>query len=217
MTAPSKRKLGNGKLYRLTQEWGSRDSVSLYLQRCQVATPDELVKAAWCHVQELRPHILKVVDYGAGNGRFAHHGSYEEYIGYEIDSSLFSNLKLPERALLLNECAFSGEVVDADVCIGNPPFVRNQDLPTGWRRRASDVLYRRTGVCISGLANAWQYFFLLSMASTKESGLCALIIPYEWVSRPSAKPIREYIRANRWNVKVYRLVDTTFNSVLTTS
>jgi type I restriction-modification system DNA methylase subunit len=29
--------------------------------------------------------------------------------------------------------------------------------------------------------------------------------------------IREYIVANAWNVSVYRLVDTTFNSVLTTS
>jgi hypothetical protein len=103
------------------------------------------------------------------------------------------------------------------LCIGNPPFVRNQDLPLGWRQHASSVLHRRTGLVISGLANAWQYFFLLALASTKPNGLIALIIPYEWVSRPSAKALRDYISVQGWDVSVYRLVDTTFGSVLTTS
>jgi hypothetical protein len=124
---------------------------------------------------------------------------------------------LPKNARLINRCAFSDNIEDADVCIGNPPFVRNQDLPVGWRQRASEVLKRRIGVTISGLANAWQYFFLLSLASCRDDGACALIIPYEWVSRPSAKALRDYIIAQRWNVSVYRLVDTTFDSVLTTS
>ena len=44
-----------------------------------------------------------------------------------------------------------------------------------------------------------------------------LIIPYEWVSRPSARALRTFIEKQSWEVNVYRLVDTTFNSVLTTS
>jgi hypothetical protein len=206
-----------GKLDLLTRTWGDRDSVSLYLQRCQVETPDELVRATWRHIHDSRRDIGKVVDFGAGNGRFARHGSYRQYIGYEIDASTFSKAQLPAGASLVNQCAFSEEITDADVCIGNPPFVRNQDLPRGWRQHASSVLNQRTGVTVSGLANAWQYFFFLSLISTHDSGLCALIIPYEWVSRPSAEAIREYIRAQGWNVSVYRLVDTTFRSVLTTS
>jgi hypothetical protein len=95
--------------------------------------------------------------------------------------------------------------------------VRNQDLPLGWRQRVSTILEQRTGVALSGLANAWQYFFLLSLATTKSNGLVALVIPYEWVSRPAAKLLREYISRQKWNVSVYRLVDTTFDSVLTTS
>lgn len=71
---------------------------------------------------------------------------------------------LPNHARLINRCAFSDDIEDADVCIGNPPFVGNQDLPVGWRHRASEVLKRRTGLTVSGLANAWQYFFLLSLA-----------------------------------------------------
>lgn len=208
---------GQGRLDLLTRSWGNRDSVSLYLQRCQVETPDELVQATWRHIHESRPDVGKVVDFGAGNGRFSRHGRYREYIGYEIDSSMYQGAQLSDRARLINQCAFSEKVIDADLCIGNPPFVRNQDLPPGWRQHASKVLYQRTGITISGLANAWQYFYFLSLVSLQDSGLCALIIPYEWVSRPSAKAIRDYIRDNHWNVNVYRLIDARFSSVLTTS
>jgi Eco57I restriction-modification methylase len=204
-------------LRRLTSAWGTPDSVSLYLQRCQVATPERLVEATWRHVHDVRSEVEKVIDFGAGDGRFARHGKYRSYIGYEIDSRLCKGGLLPSNARLVNRCAFSDDVADADVCIGNPPFVRNQDLPSGWRQNASQVLQRRSNVAISGLANAWQYFFLLALASVHAEGLCALVIPYEWVSRPSSKAVREYIAAQKWNVAVYRLVDTTFNSVLTTS
>jgi hypothetical protein len=201
----------------LTRDWGAWNTVSLYLDRCQVDTPPELVTATWKHVNSMRSKVGKVVDFGAGDGRFARHGNYSLYLGYEIDPDRCNNARLPSNAALLNRCAFSDEIDDADVCIGNPPFVRNQNLPEGWRQKASDVLLRRTGVSLSGLSNAWQYFFLLTLASSRDRGLCALIIPYEWVSRPSAKALRNYISEQHWNVSVYRLVDTTFESVLTTS
>ncbi len=201
----------------LTRDWGDWDSVSLYLDRCQVDTPRELVRAAWDHVNLLRTRIGKVLDLGAGDARFAVGGTYEEYIGYEIDAERCANAQLPDGARLVNRCAFSDEIEDADLSIGNPPFVRNQDLPTGWREQASNVLRRRLGINVSGLANAWQYFFLQSLASLKDDGLCVLVIPFEWVSRPSARALRDYIAHQRWEVNVYRLIDTTFDSVLTTS
>jgi len=157
------------------------------------------------------------VDYGAGDGRFGRAGQFDSYIGYEIDSTRCKLLDLPQGGKFVNQCAFTEATADADVCIGNPPYVRNQDLPPGWRQRATEILRERSGIELSGLANAWQYFFLLSLVSTKENGLVALVIPYEWVSRPSAAVIREYIRASGWSVKVYRLRDETFPRVLTTS
>ena len=44
-----------------------------------------------------------------------------------------------------------------------------------------------------------------------------MVIPYEWVSRPSSSPIREYIRAKKWNVAVYRFRERIFPGVLTTA
>lgn len=205
-------------LRRLTRGWGTRAAVSLYLGRCQVDTPDDVVSKVWQHVYERRPApVGKVVDFGAGDARFAKGQSYLRYFGYEIDPRRSPRESLPKQAILLHQCAFSESIDDADICIGNPPYVRNQDLPTGWRQRVTDSLLARTGVRLSGLANAWQYFFLLGLASTKHDGLVALLIPYEWVSRPSARGLREFIQRHGWEVRVYRLRDETFDRVLTTS
>ncbi|MFP3532138.1 hypothetical protein SB768_22645 [Burkholderia sp. SIMBA_043] len=190
---------------------------SLYLGRCQVDTPPDLVKSVWQQVTARREKIGKVIDFGAGDGRFALYGEYENYVGYEIDQRRIGGASLPTNAEIRNICAFEEMVSDADVGIGNPPFVRNQDLPLGWAKHASSIIRERTGVQMSGLANAWQYFFMLSLASTKANGLAALVVPYEWVSRPSAKALRQYIQDNSWGVSVYRLCDSTFKRVLTTS
>ena len=192
-----------------------QDMATPYLEKCQVDTPVSLVRAAWRHVGRYRQHIGKVVDFGAGDGRFSRFGNYERYIGYEVDKTRCR--PVGSNAKIINSCAFERQVVDADLCIGNPPFVRNQDLPSEWRVRVADLLRERTGVRVSGLANAWQYFFLLGLASIKSDGLCVLVIPYEWVSRPSVRGIRSFIRSQKWTVDVYRLVDQTFKSVLTTA
>ena len=202
---------------RLTRDWGDWASVSLYLNRCQIDTPRDLIELTWSHVKLSRQSIGKVVDFGAGDARFSRYGEFQEYLGYEIDEERCSSLDLPDHVQLINRCAFSDEISDADLCIGNPPFVRNQDLPSGWRQHAAKVLHGRTDVSISGIANAWQYFFLLALASLKEDGLCALIVPYEWVSRPSARALRDYIGQHNWHVRVSRLSDARFRSVLTTS
>lgn len=204
-------------LQQLTEGWGTYEAVTLYLDRCQVDTPRDVVAAVWRHIGERRNSVAKVVDFGAGDGRFASVGRYKSYVGYEIDLDRIQQSNIPRRASLVNRCAFADIVDDADVCIGNPPYVRNQDLPEGWRQRAASVIKERTGVTISGLANAWQYFALLALASTKTDGLVALVIPFEWVSRPSARALRAYVKKNRWSVAAYRLRDETFQGVLTTS
>ncbi|CAE6762173.1 hypothetical protein XA1311A_19440 [Xanthomonas arboricola] len=196
---------------------GAPAAANLYLDRCQVDTPDDIVTLAWRLIGERRSEIGTVVDFGAGDGRFARQGIFQSYTGYEIDRARYQGSVLPANARMINACAFSSPEHYADLACGNPPFVRNQDLPFGWRHTAAKVIADRTGVRISGLANAWQYFFLLSLASTAEDGLIALVVPYEWVSRPSSRAMREYIQNAGWDVYAYRLHDTTFSDVLTTS
>lgn len=191
--------------------------VAAYLDRCQVDTPDLWVRRVWELVAAKRPKVSTVVEFGAGDGRFACYGKFKRYIGYEVDESRAGRRTLPSNAELRNACAFSTTDDEADVCVGNPPYVRNQDLPHGWREQVAPTLKARLGVQISGLANAWQYFFFHALASTRDDGLVALIVPYEWVSRPSSKSLREYIKGKGWSVDVYRLPDSVFSRVLTTS
>lgn len=201
----------------LTRDWRPYDDVSLYLGRCQHDTPDEVVKRVWQFIGKRRTRISKVVDFGAGDGRFAVGGKYDRYIGYEIDPDRAKNEPLPRGASIRHSCAFSSTINDACVSVGNPPFVRNQDLPHGWRKKAADVIATRTGVKVPGLANAWQYFAFLALASPKRDGLVVLLMPYEWVSRPSAKALRDFVATNKWNADIYRLRDETFDHVLTTA
>ena len=200
-----------------THEWGSNAEVNLYLDRCQVDTPEQVVKKVWEEISTRRTKLTKVVDFGAGDGRFARYGEFGTYIGVEIDGWRCMKATLPANAKLIHSCVFNVAIADADACVGNPPYVRNQDLPIGWRQSASSKLLERSGISLSGLANAWQYFFMLSLISAKEDGIVALVIPYEWVSRPSAKAIRDYISSHGWSVTVYRLLDESFDRVLTTS
>lgn len=199
------------------ETWGSAEAVSLYLDRCQVDTPTDLVSQVWAHVLERREKIDSVLDFGAGDGRFAHGGTYKTYVGYEVDPKRWGAARLPGNARLIHNCAFKGRPKPASLCIGNPPYVRNQDLPEGWRQRAAEVVSRKTGVKLSGLANAWQYFFFLALASTRDDGLVALVLPYEWVSRPSSKAVREYIRNRGWHASIYRLPERSFGRVMTTA
>ena len=191
--------------------------VTAYLDRCQVDTPDEWVQRVWKLIAAKRRQVDSVVEFGAGDGRFSCFGKFGRYVGYEVDSRRAGQRTLPSNAQLLNACAFSTSSIDADVCIGNPPYVRNQDLPAGWREQVGSTLNARLGVKISGLANAWQYFFFQALASTRDNGLVALVVPYEWVSRPSSKVLRDLIKRNGWSVDVYRLPDSVFGRVLTTS
>ena len=200
------------------ESWGDAASVASYLDRCQVDTPQELVRKLWARVKAYRSGVIgRVLDLGAGDGRFAVDGAYSEYVGYEVDSAKCASAVLPSNATLLNACAFSHTAADADVCVGNPPFVRNQDIPAVWRAQVHDIVRRRTGVTLSGLANAWQYFFLHGLASLKPDGLAALVVPFEWVSRPAAEALRTYIRDQGWNVYSCRLRDARFAGVLTTA
>jgi Eco57I restriction-modification methylase len=191
--------------------------VSAYLDRCQVDTPDSWIARVWEVVAAKRPTVGTVVEFGAGDGRFSCYGNFKKYIGYEVDKARVGQRTIPKNAELVNDDAFSSSITNADVCIGNPPYVRNQDLPTGWRETVAPKLKARLGIEISGLANAWQYFFFQSLASTHKKGLVALVVPYEWVSRPSSKALRNYIQEKGWSVDVYRLPDSVFGRVLTTA
>jgi hypothetical protein len=58
---------------------------------------------------------------------------------------------------------------------------------------------------------------LLGIELAQEKGIVAMLTPYEWVSRPSAKCLRELIARKGWSVSIYRFNEQVFDDVMTTA
>jgi hypothetical protein len=187
------------------------------LSQSQVSTPPEIVSLFWKIVRKYRRSPGQVLDLGAGDGRFARGGTYTQYDGVEIDHRASKNAVVPSNAKLHTVCAFRFSETDYDICLGNPPYVRHHDIERPWRKRVAKTIGTELGVQLSGIGNLYLYFLCLGLMKTHKTGLVALLIPFEWASRPSAKPIRDFIRTMGWHVSIYRFEKPIFDTVLTTA
>jgi len=189
----------------------------LFLSRCQVDTPVDVVDFFWGLLEQYRDNAGVTADLGAGDGRFAKSSAYRSYQGFEIDESRLISKALPQNARIRIQCAFSVSTSTFDTCIGNPPYVKHHDIDNVWHKRVAAQLRKSTGVNVKGTANLFSLFLLQGLAITKNDGLVAQIIPYEWITRPSTAPIRDYIKRNGWSVSAYRFKASVFPRVLTTA
>lgn len=189
-----------------------------YLSRCQVDTPAPLVDLVWRLVNTRRPTAGQVVDFGCGDARFARVGCFERYTGYEIDPKRLP-AGTPPNAVVHLQSAFAASDTRAayDVCIGNPPYVRHHELSSSWLEAADKRLRMIDGYAADGRSNAYIYFTWLALDAVKADGLVALVVPYEWISRPASAALRHYMAAQGWRIDVYHLEDARFVRVLTTA
>lgn len=187
------------------------------LSESQVETPKNVVSLFWRLARRQRKTLGTVVDLGAGDCRFAHGGVYKQYIGLEIDRQRSAGARLPAKGKLVHTCAFRHDGANYDACIGNPPYVRHHDIESPWKEDTVTQIERELGVALMRNCNLYLYFLCLALLKTHDRGFVAMLIPYEWVSRPSASPVRDYIQSKRWNVMVYRFRERIFQGVLTTA
>lgn len=185
-------------------------------RQTQVFTPDEVVALIWKIVAKYRPNPQAVIDLGAGDGRFAQKGKYKKYLGIEIDTRTVQR-KLPPNACLEYGCAFEKAKGKWDIAIGNPPYVRNHYIELPWMMTVAQRFKSNLDMEMNRQANLFVYFLLLGIDVTHSTGLVAMLTPYEWVARPSSKPLRTLIDKNKWEVSIYRFKDRIFNEVMTTA
>jgi len=190
---------------------------SEFLSTCQVATPYDIVECMWKIAKSHRQKIHRVLDLGAGDGRFSKFGEYKNYTGYEVDPSRLPQSSLHKGARIYNKDAFSVWSDYFDLCIGNPPYIRANRLDKEWRKLIIDELETRADVKFSYSANLFILFMALALLRTKPDGLVIQLVPFEWVTRPSALGFREFIKQNKWHVDVYRFKQDVFDRVLTTA
>lgn len=190
------------------------------LKRCQVETPPDVVRLVWSLVAKFRPNHTfgSVLDLGAGDGRFSHACEmYKKYTGIEYDAKKVAAVKLPAGAKLIVADALKWQESEYDLCIGNPPYIRHHGLDAEWKNTALKSIYVAGGPALKKTANAFIIFLTQALMRTKVDGIIAQVVPYEWVSRPSARELRDYIESQGWNVHVYRFDSNIFPSVLTTA
>lgn len=191
-----------------------------HFARCQVETPPDVVRLVWSLVSGQRPGQVfdSVLDLGAGDGRFSQAvGSYREYTGIERDNAKASQAKLPLGARLVVADALQWKEADYDICIGNPPYIRHHGLEATWRNSALQSIQASGGPALKKTANAFVIFLTQALMCTKPNGIVAQVVPYEWVTRPSSKELREFIDERGWSVHVYRFDSDIFPTVLTTA
>lgn len=187
------------------------------LRASQVTTPTQIVKFFWQVLHQHRKTIGSVLDMGAGDGRFAQFGHFEKYTGVEIDSTQFDDRSPRKNAKIERGCVFARRAEEFDACIGNPPYLRHHDIESPWKEATLERLGDALDTTLSGHGNLFLYFLALSLARTTPDGIAALVIPFDWVSRPSAASLRGVIRKNKWKVSVYRFSFAVFPGVDTTA
>lgn len=187
------------------------------LSQSQVTTPEAVVKFFWKLVNQHRKRLDCVLDMGAGDCRFAVGGNFQRYVGVEIDSDKVVAASPPRNGEIIHSCVFRYEPSGFDACIGNPPYARHHDIESEWKDKVVERIRRELNVTLNRHCNLYVYFFCLALLKARSDGLIALVIPYEWVSRPSAKALRRYIEQQRWNVAVYRFQMPIFAGVMTTA
>jgi hypothetical protein len=187
------------------------------LSKSQVATPSSVVSLFWQLTKQYRQRLESVLDMGAGDCRFAKGGFFRRYVGVEIDKERVAVAKPPANGKIIRNCVFRHTGSGYSACIGNPPYARHHDIESPWKEETVARLERELNVSLNKHGNLYLYFFCLGILKSCEDGLVALVIPYEWVSRPSFKAVREYIRKQNWSVTVYRFKMPVFEGVMTTA
>jgi predicted RNA methylase len=191
-----------------------------HLQECQVETPLPVVDLTWDMALKLRngKKFDSVLDLGAGDARFSRSAhAYSRYVGVEIDPTKVATSGLPSNAQVILADAMKWKPSGFDLCIGNPPYIRHHRLNPDWRNEVLEGIADTSGMRLKKTANLFVIFLAQALLKTKSDGLVVQVIPFEWVTRPSASELRKYITENKWDVTVYRFNEDIFPTVLTTA
>lgn len=85
-----------------------------------------------------------------------------------------------------------------DAIIGNPPYVKYQDLPTNLRKD----LYDNWSTLKKGTYNLYFAFFELGLSIMRNSGRLAYIVPNNYFTSLAGFPLRTYLQNNKFIEKI---------------
>lgn len=131
-----------------------RERPNYDLRASQVEMPQRVVKFFWELVHGHRHRLGTVLDMGGGDGKFASYGHFVRYEGVEIDSARITDKRPRKNASVVQGCVFAQPHQAYDACIGNPPYLRHQDIESPWKERTLEMLSAELDVELSGQLNS---------------------------------------------------------------
>jgi len=83
---------------------------------------------------------------------------------------------------------FESTAIEADFVIGNPPYIRLEDIP-----EETAALYRNAYRTMRGRADLYVAFFEAALHQLKEGGVCAFICADRWMRNQYGAELRELV------------------------
>ena len=99
-----------------------------------------------------------------------------------------------------------------DAIVGNPPFIRYQSFPEPCRSRAMEIMHE-LGLSPNRLTNIWVPFVVVSIASLKDGGRMALVLPAELLQVSYAAQLRSYLTDKFQTIDLIACNELFFNNV----
>lgn len=168
-----------------------------------VYTPKALVKPMVSWVLQHQP--ARVVDAGAGSGRFAleiaRHHPTAEIVAVDLDpvASIITRAgfaaldQKSARVLNIDYIKFNLDASpDLTAFIGNPPYIRHHNLSPSTKAWAQ-MAARSLGLKVSGLAGLHAYFFLATALIAKKGDIGCFVTSSEWLDVNYGSIIRELL------------------------
>jgi hypothetical protein len=174
--------------------FGSVRSPETRRDRGATYTPMAIVKAMTAWAAEEPVEAARIVDPGAGSGRFliAAAQAFPKAKLYAIDVDPLATLMMRANAAVLG---LSGRltivlgdyratelpaIAGATLFIGNPPYVRHHDIAPRWKKWFAEAA-QTFGSSASGLAGLHVHFFLRTRELARDGDFGAFITAAEWL------------------------------------
>ena len=153
----------------------------------KIYTPESIVNVM---ISDFDIQNLKILEPSCGDGNFVVKLlNAKELVAQDIDQEALDKMK--------SRCGFQGKNEDFlssninekfDLIIGNPPYIRIQDLDEDVRNQV-----KKFDTCKSGSVDIYYAFIEHAIKKLNKNGVLRFIIPNAWLINSSAKKLRGFL------------------------
>lgn len=161
----------------------------------KIYTPEKIVDLM---ISNLDIKNMKVLEPSCGDGNFVVKLlDSKELVAQDIDQDALHKMKARCNFEGKNEDFLKSDINEKfDLIIGNPPYIRIQDLSEEARKQIKEF-----ETCKSGSVDIYYAFIEQSLKKLNKNGILKFIIPNAWLINSSAKKLREFL--SKYDVEVF--------------